>query len=138
MAIDPITAIAEAGKAILNKFWSDKADEKTLTELGQNFELELRREAGKENSSFRQFILAYEGESKDSPKFIQYFRSLIRPAFTCLVGYLDWLFLSGTAIWPEDKVSLLKAISLVVLFFWFGERAVTNSGILGLLKGKNN
>jgi len=139
MAVDPITAIVEAGKTVLNKVFRDKASEAEITQIQQNFELEILRESTKENTSFREFILAYEGAAKDSPKLIQYFRSLIRPVFTCLVGYLDWLFFTTvTATWGDEKVALLKAVNIIVLLFWFGERAVKNSGVIDILKTKKS
>lgn len=137
MGFDPISAVAEAGKSFINKIWRDKASEKEIKELEQSWDLEVLRAAHDENSDFRQFIVEYEGAAKDSPRLIQYFRSLIRPSFTCLVGYLNYLYFTGaTDAWPEGKVALLKATTVIVLFFWFGERAVTNSGIVEKLIGK--
>lgn len=136
MAVDPITAIIDAGKTVIGKIWGDKAGEAELIQLEQQFELELRREATKESSSFRKFIVEYEGAAKDMPVLIQYLRSMIRPCFTILVGWLDWMYFSQDAMWAMDKVALLKAINVIILFFWFGERAVTNSGVVGLLKGR--
>lgn len=135
MALDPISSIIGIGKTVINKIWRDKASEGEIVALEQGFELEVLKEATKENSSFREFILAYEGAAKDMPKLIKYLRSLIRPAFTILVGYLDFVFFSSTTLdWGPDKIALLKAVNMIVLFFWFGERAVSNSGIVKLLK----
>ena len=136
MAIDPITAIIDAGKTVLDKFVADKMSDSERMHLTNAFELDMRREAGKEQSSFRDFVVAYEGAAEDVPKIIQIIRSLIRPAFTCLVGYLDWHYFTNSASFTDDQSSLLMAVNIIVLGFWFGERALTNSGIVDMLKGK--
>ena len=92
--------------------------------------------AFKENESFRQFILEYEGRSKDLPRFVQVIRALIRPVLTILI--------SGTYIWgwlhPErftaEQMAVLKPLALIVLLFWFGDRAIQKSGILEVFKRK--
>lgn len=69
------------------------------------------------------------------PRFIVVLRAIIRPVFTILVGFLDFLFFTGSGF-TADQAALLKAVNMIVLVFWFGERAVNNSGIVGLLLGR--
>ena len=134
MAFDPLTALSNLINKGLDKFVMDKGEK---TRLKQEFEVLVLQETTKKEGIFRQFILEYEGAAKDVPKVIVILRSLIRPLFTCLVGYLDWMYFSGmTTEWGPESVSLLKAINIIVLAFWFGERALTNSGIVKLLVDK--
>ena len=136
MAIDPITAIIDAGKTVLDKFIPDKMSDAERMKVTNEFELALRQEASKAESSFRDFVVAYEGAAKDVPPIIQTIRSLIRPAFTVLVGYLDFLYFTSSASFTDDQSSLLMAVNLIVLGFWFGERAISNSGIIQQLTSK--
>jgi len=86
-------------------------------------------------SGFRNFVIQYEGSMKDYKDIpiigpiVLLFRGLIRPSFTCLVGYLDYIFITGTNF-TQPQAELIKAMTLITLFFWFGERAVKNSGLL--------
>jgi len=89
-------------------------------------------------SGFRNFVVQYEGAMKDYKDIpligpaVLLFRGLIRPTFTCLVGYLDYLFVTGTNF-TQPQAELVKSMTIIVLFFWFGERAVKNSGLLDTL-----
>ena len=131
MAFDPLSAIAGLIDKGLDKFIMDKGEKERLQKEMTVF---LAQEATKEKGIFRDFILKYEGAAEDVPKIIILLRSLIRPVFTILVGYLDFLFFTGsTTTWAPEAIALLKAINIIVLAFWFGERAVKNSGIVSLL-----
>lgn len=141
---DPITAISDLIKTGLNKFVRDKVDEATMAEIKTDFDKHVITEAGKENSSFREFVLAYSGTMKDYKDIpvvgymVILFRGLIRPAITVMAAYWTHLYITGAVglEWTPDKVNLLKSIDLLVLFFWFGERAVKNSGLVGYLVDK--
>lgn len=133
-ALDPITGLLNLGKTFLDKFIADK-DQKI--KLSQEFEIFALQETTKQDGIFREFILAYEGAAKDVPKIVVLLRSLIRPVFTCAVGYFDYIFFTGnTTAWAPEAIGLLKAVNVIVLAFWFGERAVKNSGIIELLLAK--
>jgi hypothetical protein len=129
MAFDPVTAVFNLVNKGLDKFVPDKMDEKDKEELKQNMEMFVAKEARTESSAFRDFVVQYEGAAKDVPRLIVILRSLIRPVFTILVGWLDYIYFTGHGFTPEQG-DLLKAVNVIVLFFWFGERAVTNSGIV--------
>jgi len=134
MSLDPITAGIDLIKMFGNKFLADKMSEEEKAQLEMQATMFVTQEARKADSSFRDFIGAYEGAAKDVPRLIVIFRSLIRPAFTILVGYLDWIYFTGAASgWTDEQGALLKAINIIVLMFWFGERAVKNSGVIDLL-----
>lgn len=134
MAFDPISAVFNLVETGLDKFVPDKMDEKDKAELKQNMEMFIAKEARTESSAFREFIVQYEGAAKDVPKVVVVLRSLIRPIFTILVGYLDALFFMGeTTSWQPEAIAMLKTINIIVLAFWFGERALKNSGLVELL-----
>jgi hypothetical protein len=134
MAFDPLSAIFGLIETGLDKFIPDKMDEADRNQLKANMTKFMANQALTENSDFRKFILQYEGAAKDIPTLLIWFRSAIRPAFTCLVGYLDYQYFTGaTTTWAPESIALLKAINIIVLAFWFGERAVKNSGVIELL-----
>lgn len=134
MSFDPVSAVMDLVKTGLDKFVRDKMSEKDKEELTQSMQMFVAKEARDEASEFRKFVVEYEGEARDVPKIIVIIRSLIRPAFTILVGYLDFLFFTGeTTTWHPEAIALLKAVNILVLTFWFGERALKNSGIIELL-----
>lgn len=135
MALDPITGIISLINKGLDKFVMDKGQKE---ELSANMEVFAMQESTKQDGIFREFVIKYEGAAKDVPKLIVYLRALIRPIFTIMIGYIDWIFFVGSVgvIWSPEKVDLLKYINVIVLFFWFGEKAVVRSGIVGMLTGK--
>jgi len=137
MAFDPVTAVTDLIKIGLQKFVPDQMGEADRATLESNMEMFVAKEARTESSVFRDFVVAYEGAAKDVPRVIVIVRSMIRPAFTILVGYLDYLFFTGaTTTWAPEAIAMLKSINIIVLAFWFGERALKNSGLVGLLAGK--
>jgi len=140
MAFDPVSAVLNLIETGLDKFVPAKMDEKDKETLKQNMSMFVAKEARSESSAFRDFVISYEGAAKDVPRIIVIMRSLIRPLFTVLVGWLDYLFFTGaTTTWNPEAIAMLKAINIIVLAFWFGERALQNSGLVEmLLKNRSN
>jgi len=101
MAFDTLTAITELVKTNLNKFVPNKMSESEKANLATDMERFVVSEASRRNSTFRSFILDYEGAAKDVPRLIVVFLALIRPYFTVLVGYFDWIYFSGVKF---DKI----------------------------------
>ena len=135
MAFDPVSAVVDLVNTGLDKFLADKMPEADREALKQDMQKHALAEARKSDGEFRKFVLDYEGAADQVPRFVVVIRALIRPAFTVLLAYLDWLFFTGTtADWPPDAISLLKAVNIIVLGFWFGERALQRSGIIDVLK----
>ncbi len=130
--LNPLKLVADLIKTGLDKFVGDKMNEVDRKQLESDMIQFVSTQAFQQNSDFRRFIVEYEGAAKDVPKLIVYFRSLIRPVFTCLVGYLDFLYFTSATM-TGDQADLLKAVNIIVLTFWFGERAITNSGIIDKL-----
>jgi hypothetical protein len=139
MAIDPITATIDLIKTGLNKFVRDKVDEGTMKQLELDFEKHLLSEATKQDGIFREFVIKYEGaaeEYKNIPivgPLLLILRGAIRPVFTLAVAYWNWVFFTTVTGWETEKIQILGTINAIVLIFWFGERAVTNSGILNII-----
>ena len=68
-------------------------------------------------------------------------RGLIRPVITVAMTWWNWLYFTeefvlgqDSTLWTTEKVHLLLIINIIVLIFWFGERALKNSGVLGLIE----
>lgn len=136
-AFEPLTAITNLVTEGMRRFLPEKMSEAEKTETTNSMIMFMAQQATQAGSDFRNFIVEYEGAAKDIPVLLVWFRSSIRPVFTVLTGYLDFIyFTSNTTDWGDEKVALLKAINIIVLMFWFGERAVANSGIIGILKSK--
>lgn len=127
----------------LDKIAGDKAPEETrlkYEDLKMRLSAELETNGAEmianETKSFRSFILKYEGGAEDVPTAIVILRSVIRPLITiffcALYGY--------GFVMPEkfniEQMSMLKPMVLLCLFFWFGEKAVSRSGIVDVLKEK--
>lgn len=140
MAFDPITAIAETGKSLINKFFRDKASEAEIEQIGNNFELETRRLANDQTSNFYKFVLDYAGSARDykDMKFVGplmlLIRGMVRPGITYATAYWDWLFFTAPVDWDPLKISLLAKINIIVLIFWFGDRIINSSGVANLIE----
>ena len=128
-----IDAILGLVGKVADKFFPDKTQqEKFKHELA----LEMMREASKENSELRNFFIKYEGELKDIPKSMQILRTSVRPVLTYVsMGAYIWGFLHPETFTPQ-QMALLNNLLLLMLAFWFGERAVKNLGLVDVLKGK--
>jgi hypothetical protein len=119
MSFDPITAGIETVKEVIKRIWPEPMTE----------EQEAKVDAAL-NTSFRSFILEYEGRMVDY-KGVKFFgplliliRGAIRPGFTIADAYWLNAYFLGVGEWPTEKVMLLKIVTVLVLIFWFGERAV--------------
>ena len=138
MSIDPITTVVDAGKTILNKFVADKMPEADRIKLQNEFELEARRQAADESTEFHRFVTDYAGSAadyKDIPflgPFMLLIRGLVRPATTYATMYFNWRYFTQTGF-PENAVSLLMAMNIIVLSFWFGDRIISNPAVANLL-----
>jgi hypothetical protein len=128
---------------VIDKIAGDKVDEKTKLELEQA-KIQILSEVEsnatvllqKEMADFRSFILKYEGAADSVPQFIVVLRSIIRPIMTILVfGIYGYAFLNPAGF-DNSRLSMLYPLVLIVVGFWFGERALKNSGLVGVLHAK--
>jgi len=141
MALDPVTAGMGLARDVIgflgSRFFPEKMSETQRAEMEQAAVQFVAEQAHKEDSSFRDFVVAYEGSARDYKSIpivgpiVLLLRGLIRPVFTVLVGYLDYLYFTGSAtLFTADQGALIKVVNIIILTFWFGERAITNSGIV--------
>ena len=91
MSFDPLTAIFDIGKTVLNKILPDKMSDAEKAQVEAAFQAEASKAMLTQNKDFRDFVLEYEGRAKDIPRGLVWIRSAIRPAFTILIGYMDYL-----------------------------------------------
>lgn len=124
MSLDPITAGIDLVKEGIKRIWPTPMSEAEEKQLDSTLK-----------SNFRQFVLKYEGSAADYKgvpivgPIILLFRGLVRPLVTVVVVYLDYEVILGQG-YTDLQMELLKAMTMLVLFFWFGERAVKNTGLL--------
>ncbi len=121
-----VTGVAGLLKQVLPRVLTDKDK---AAEIEERLELELHRAAQDERSEFYSFILDFEGRAAEMPRSVQIIRALIRPLITVLVvfGYL-WGFLHPQDGFTPDQMAMLHTWGLLILGFWFGERALKNLG----------
>ena len=127
MAFDPITGLMDLVRTGLDKFVGDKMSEAEKAQVA----METARLAMQQDQGFRDFMLQYEGAAKDAPYPVRLLRSMIRPVITLGVGYVDCLYFTDAPSLnlSEDHHRILWLINLIVLGFWFGDRAVQRAGL---------
>ena len=131
-----INEIIDLVKTGINKFLPDRLSEAEKDEIKNNMQQFLITKAIESDSNFRRFLLEYEGRAKDMPLLIQIVRALVRPVITFVItGAYTYGWLNPEVFTPS-QMSVLKPALLIVLIFWFGEKALAKSGIIDVLKGK--
>lgn len=136
MAFDPLTAVFDLVKTGVDKFLPDKMSEVEKTTLKNNMTMFMMTESKQAGSAFNQFVLDYEGAAKDHGPFIKWLRGVIRPVLTILIsGAYLWGWANPDS-WTVDQMAMLNPAFLIILAFWFGERAIKNTGIIDVLKKK--
>ena len=134
MAFDPLTAVFDLVKTGVDKFLPDQMSELEKTTLKNQMIIFMAEEATKAGSSFNQFILDYEGAAKDHGPFIKWLRGVIRPVLTIIIsGAYIWGWANPDQ-WTVEQMAMLNPAFLIILAFWFGERAIKNTGIIDILK----
>ena len=134
MPFDPLTAVFDLVKTGVDKFLPDKMSELEKTTLQNQMIIFMSEEATKAGSSFNQFVLDYEGAAKDHGPFIKWLRGVIRPVLTIIIsGAYIWGW-ANPETWTIDQMAMLNPAFLIILAFWFGERAIKNTGIVNILK----
>lgn len=96
-------------------------------------QMDLVQAARDDEQMFNERTVAMEGTAKDLQAIpyvgaiVIFARGMFRPAFSYMTGYIDWLYFStDTSGWSEQQQTLLLAMNLLVLVFFFGERAMKN------------
>jgi len=97
-------------------------------------ELEMAQlQADKEaEAEFNQRTLEMEGTAKDLQALpyvgsvVLFLRGAFRPLFAYFTAYLDWLYFYQSMPWTDKQQALVYAVNMLVLGFFFGERALKN------------
>ena len=95
-------------------------------------QMELAEAARQDEGAFNERTMAMEGTAKDLQAIpyvgaiIIFMRGAFRPLFSYCTMYFDWLYFSGGFTFTERQETLLLAINLLGLVFFFGERAMKN------------
>lgn len=117
-----------------------KLSEGELAEIQREAnQLEFEREktamewAIQQDAAFDQRTKDLEGTATDLKTIpylgpiVIFFRGMFRPVFSYFVMYLDYLwFATDTTQWTQQQNTALFVINVIVLVFFFGERAVKN------------
>ena len=89
---------------------------------------QIESEIQNAESSFRDFVVAYEGRGEDVHPIIQILRGSVRPVLTyALAGAFIYGFLTRNI--DKDAMEMLWQLNLLSLGFWYGERALKNLGL---------
>lgn len=121
MALDPITTGMNLIMEAIKRIFPEPMTKEQEAQVEQQLE-----------GAFRKFVTEYEGSAKDYQHvpivgpIILLFRGMIRPAWTIGTMYWNWIYFTSTIEWTETKWKLLMINTILVLIFWFGERAVKN------------
>ena len=143
----PLAAIPIIGSIIekvMDKVAPDKLSDEQRLRLQAEVEKALREDDADIDKAFREFVVQYEGAAVDMPRFIQVLRGSVRPvltyAATFYFGYIVHMWLtSGTMPGNSElAIKLVFYVTTLMLFFWFGERAVQRSGVGEFLKDWGN
>lgn len=95
-------------------------------------EMAIREAAAQDEALFNERTIALEGTAKDLAAIpligsvVIFLRGAFRPLFAYFTLYADYEYLIGGMNWTERQETLLLAINLLVLVFFFGERAMKN------------
>ena len=125
--------VGDVLSSAIDKIAGDKMDEGDKARLQLETQKMVRDALQAEEATFRQFVLDYEGAARDMPRFIQVLRGSVRPVLTyTLVGF----FMYAMAVnWEQDSIAMIFKLNLLTCFFWFGEKAVRNTGLMDMFKG---
>ena len=142
------------GLEFVNKRWppnmseGDKAAaEVVIKEMLHSQQMDISTAMRQDEQQFNERTIALEGTAKDLQGIpyigglIIFMRGAFRPLFSYFTGYMDWLYFSESTIrvmdeagvldrivqtWTPQQETLLLAMNLLVLIFFFGERAMKN------------
>lgn len=122
MILDIVNTVGKVAGKVIDRVLPEQMSEAERAKLKFQAELMTRELLLKEESGFRQFVLEYEGRAKDVPPVIQVLRASVRPVLTYIFALTTiWL------VWRGQEIpTMLYQMDLIMIAFWFGERAVRN------------
>jgi hypothetical protein len=103
-----------------------------LEDMLHRQKMECAEAARQDEAAFNQRTIELEGTAKDLKTvpyvgaLIIFMRGAFRPLFSYATMYFDWVYFSGGMAFTERQETLLLSINLLVLVFFFGERAMKN------------
>lgn len=132
--------LVEKGLDFINKRWPpDMSDEQkaqmdlVIKQMLHEQEIELMGAAQADEEQFNQRTKDLEGTAEDLKEvrflgpLVIFLRGAFRPLFSYATLYFDWVyFTTDTSAWTDRQETLLMAINLLVLVFFYGERATRN------------
>lgn len=135
-----VNSVINKGADLISEFITDKDLAARMTHefrtLRQTHDHEFRQlelEAEKEiEMEFSRRTSAMEGTASDLQHFgflgkvVVFARGMFRPLFSYCVAYWDWVYFVSERTWTDQQQTLLLTVNLIVLVFYFGERAVKN------------
>jgi len=142
------------GLDFVNKRWppnmseADKAAaELVVQDMLHNHNMEIAKASAEDEKLFNERTIALEGTAKDLQTIpyvggaIIFLRGAFRPLFSYFTAYMDYVYFSESVVqvmgpdglllrvvtsWTERQETLLLIMNLLVLVFFFGERAMKN------------
>ena len=131
---------AEKGLGLISKVVKDKDQAEQLAhefralvnEQGHELALLTEQHDMERERMFNERTIAMEGTAKDLQAvpyvgaIIILLRGAFRPLFAYLVAYFDWLWFKAGMNFDEQQGALLLALNVIVMIFYFGERAAKN------------
>lgn len=106
--------------------------EVVLKDLAHRQTLDLMSAAREDEALFNERTIALEGTAKDLQAIpilghiVIFLRGSFRPAFAYATFYWDFVYFVSGMRWTDRQETLLLVINLLVLVFFFGERAMKN------------
>lgn len=123
----------------VNKRWPPDMSEQqkaqmqvVITNMLHNQQMQIAEAARQDEQLFNDRTIALEGTAKDLSAIpylgapIIFLRGAFRPLFAYMVAYLDYEYFISGMNWTDRQETLLLSINLLVLVFFFGERAMKN------------
>jgi len=111
-----------------------------LKDLAHRQAMEIADKAQEDEAAFNKRTIELEGTASDLKTIpfigglVIFLRGAFRPLFAYGTGYIDWVyFTTDTTAWGPQHETLLISINLLVLVFFFGERAMKN--VMPLITG---
>ncbi len=131
---------AKDAMSFVNTRWPPSMGEAQKAEMGLVIKdmlhqqaMELAEVAQADETAFNKRTIDLEGTAADLKSIpvvgatIIFLRGAFRPLFAYMTAYMDFVyFTTDTSDWTEQKQTLLIVINILVLVFFFGERALKN------------
>ena len=145
-----VKVVTGAAKPILDKFVGDKMSDGDRAKMDLELQKSIVEGVQKEKDTFYKFVIEHTGAAKDMPRFIQILRGTVRPvltyaSFAAFIWIAKYVFDNMSMLTDPNQIAVvreiqitIKAILIIVLAFWFGDRLLTRTGIVDILMRRKN